>query len=125
MSQSQKEYYLNEQMKSYPKRDGQKKMTIKQILNEIEQKIKEMDMPEQVKDRAEKELKKLRFMPPMSAETTVVRNYLDWIVSLPWNIKTEDIIDIKHAEEVLNKDHYGLEKPKEKNIRVFICQEIF
>lgn len=113
MSQSQKEYYLNEQMKAIQKEMG-KEDDYKADIDEIEQKIKEMNMPEQVKDRAEKELKKLRFMPPMSAETTVVRNYLDWIVSLPWNIKTEDIIDIKHAEEVLNKDHYGLEKPKER-----------
>ncbi len=113
MSQSQKEYYLNEQMKAIQKEMG-KEDDYKADIDEIEQKIKEMVMPEQVKDRAEKELKKLRFMPPMSAETTVVRNYLDWIISLPWNIKTEDIIDIKHAEEVLNKDHYGLEKPKER-----------
>lgn len=113
MSQSQKEYYLNEQMKAIQKEMG-KEDDYKADIDEIEQKIKEMVMPEQIKDKAEKELKKLRFMPPMSAETTVVRNYLDWIVSLPWNIKTEDIIDIKHAEEVLNKDHYGLEKPKER-----------
>lgn len=113
MSQSQKEYYLNEQMKAIQKEMG-KEDDYKADIEEIEQKIKEMDMPEQVKDRAEKELKKLRFMPPMSAETTVVRNYLDWIISIPWNIKTDDIIDIKHAEEVLNKDHYGLEKPKER-----------
>ncbi len=113
MSQSQKEYYLNEQMKAIQKEMG-KEDDYKADIDEIEQKIKEMEMPEQIKDKAEKELKKLRFMPPMSAETTVVRNYLDWIVSLPWNIKTEDIIDIKHAEEVLNKDHYGLEKPKER-----------
>ena len=106
MSQSQKEYYLNEQMKAIQKEMG-KEDDAKADIDEIEQKIKEMVMPEQVKERAEKELKKLRFMPPMSAETTVVRNYLDWIISLPWNIKTEDIIDIKHAEEVLNKDHYG------------------
>ena len=113
MSQSQKEYYLNEQMKAIQKEMG-KEDDYKADIDEIEQKIKEMEMPEQIKDKAEKELKKLRFMPPMSAETTVVRNYLDWIVNLPWNIKTEDIIDIKHAEEVLNKDHYGLEKPKER-----------
>lgn len=113
MSQSQKEYYLNEQMKAIQKEMG-KEDDYKADIEEIEQKIKEMGMPEQVKEKAEKELKKLRFMPPMSAETTVVRNYLDWIISLPWNIKTEDIIDIKNAEEVLNKDHYGLEKPKER-----------
>ena len=113
MSPSQKEYYLNEQMKAIQKEMG-KEDDYKADIDEIEQKIKEMEMPEQIKDKAEKELKKLRFMPPMSAETTVVRNYLDWIVNLPWNIKTEDIIDIKHAEEVLNKDHYGLEKPKER-----------
>ena len=113
MSQSQKEYYLNEQRKAIQNEMGKEDDATADI-DEIEQKIKEMVMPEQVKERAEKELKKLRFMPPMSAETTVVRNYLDWIISLPWNIKTEDIIDIKHAEEVLNKDHYGLEKPKER-----------
>ena len=104
---------IQTEMKAIQKEMG-KEDDYKADIDEIEQKIKEMDMPDQVKDRAEKELKKLRFMPPMSAETTVVRNYLDWIVSLPWNIKTEDIIDIKHAEEVLNKDHYGLEKPKER-----------
>ena len=113
MSQSQKEYYLNEQMKAIQKEMG-KEDDYKADIEEIEQKIKEQAMPEAVKEKAEKELKKLRFMPPMSAETTVVRNYLDWIISLPWNIKTEDIIDIKHAEDVLNKDHYGLEKPKER-----------
>ena len=113
MSQSQKEYYLNEQMKAIQKEMG-KEDDYKADIEEIEQKIKEIAMPEAVKEKAEKELKKLRFMPPMSAETTVVRNYLDWIISLPWNIKTEDIIDIKHAEDVLNKDHYGLEKPKER-----------
>ena len=113
MSQSQKEYYLNEQMKAIQKEMG-KEDDYKADIEEIEQKIKEQAMPEAVKEKAEKELKKLRFMPPMSAETTVVRNYLDWIISLPWNIKTDDIIDIKHAEDVLNKDHYGLEKPKER-----------
>ena len=113
MSQSQKEYYLNEQMKAIQKEMG-KEDDYKADIEEIEQKIKEIAMPEAVKEKAEKELKKLRFMPPMSAETTVVRNYLDWIISLPWNIKTDDIIDIKHAEDVLNKDHYGLEKPKER-----------
>ncbi len=113
MNQSQKEYYLNEQMKAIQKEMG-KEDDYKADIEEIEQKIKELGMPEQAKEKAEKELKKLRFMPSMSAETTVVRNYLDWIISLPWNIRTEDIIDIKHAEEVLNKDHYGLEKPKER-----------
>ncbi len=113
MSQSQKEYYLNEQMKAIQKEMG-KEDDYKADIEEIEQKIQELGMPVMVKEKAEKELKKLRFMPSMSAETTVVRNYLDWIISIPWNIKTEDIIDIKHAEEVLNKDHYGLEKPKER-----------
>lgn len=113
MNQSQKEYYLNEQMKAIQKEMG-KDDDYKADIDEIEQKIKEFAMPSAVKEKAEKELKKLRFMPPMSAETTVVRNYLDWIISIPWNVKTDDIIDIKHAEDVLNKDHYGLEKPKER-----------
>ena len=122
MSQSQKEYYLNEQMKAIQKEMG-KEDDYKADIEEIEQKIKEQAMPEAVKEKAEKELKKLRFMPPMSAETTVVRNYLDWIISLPWNIKTDDIIDIKHAEDVLNKDHYGLEKPKKyERLYYMLCR---
>lgn len=113
MSQSQKEYYLNEKMKAIQSEMG-KEDDYKADIDEIEQKLKELVLPDAVREKAERELKKMRLMPPMSAETTVVRNYLDWIVSLPWNIRTEDSLDIKHAEEVLNKDHFGLEKPKER-----------
>ncbi len=112
MAQNQKEYYLTEQMKAIQKEMG--KDDYKEDIEEIEQKIKEIAMPEAVKEKAEKELKKLKLMPQMSAESTVVRNYLDWIINIPWGVKTEDIIDIKNAEDILNKDHYGLEKPKER-----------
>ena len=86
----------------------------KNELEELEDRIKKKDMSAEAKARVKKELKKLKMMSPMSAEATVVRNYIDWILTLPWSDKTEDNKNIKDAESVLNADHYGLKKPKER-----------
>lgn len=123
MNQSQKEYYLNEKIKAIQKEMG-KEDEYKADIEEIEQKVKELKLPDAVREKAEREIKKMRLMPPMSAETTVVRNYLDWIVSLPWNIRTDDALDIKHAEDILNRDHYGLEKPKERILEFLAVRKL-
>ena len=113
MERSQKEYYLNEQMRAIQRELGEKD-EFKSEIQEIEEKIKQKKLSAEAKDKVEKELKKLKMMSPMSAEATVVRNYVDWILSLPWNEFTEDKLDIKEAERVLEEDHYGLEKVKQR-----------
>ena len=113
MEKNQKEYYLNEQMQAIQKELGERD-EFKNELEELEDRIKKKDMSAEAKARVKKELKKLKMMSPMSAEATVVRNYIDWILSLPWSDKTEDNKNIKDAEAVLDSDHYGLKKPKER-----------
>lgn len=113
MAKAQREYYLNEQIKSINKELGRDE-DFKEDLDEIETKIKKMDLPDHVREKAQKELRKLKLMSPMSSESAVVRNYLDWIVSLPWGIKTEDLKDLVAAQSILDRDHYGLVKPKER-----------
>jgi ATP-dependent Lon protease len=113
MERSQKEYYLNEQMQAIQKELGEKD-EFKVELAQIEKAIKSKAMSKEAKEKATKELKKLKMMSPMSAEATVVRNYIDWIISLPWGEYTEDRNDLKLAQEVLDEDHYGLEEVKER-----------
>jgi ATP-dependent Lon protease len=113
MEKSQKEYYLNEQMQAIQKELGEKD-EFKAELQAIEKQIKTKPMSKEAKEKATKELKKLRMMSPMSAEATVVRNYIDWLISLPWGEYTEDSTDLKLAEDILNEDHYGLEDVKER-----------
>jgi len=113
MERSQKEYYLNEQMQAIQKELGEKD-EFKAELQAIEKQIRAKNMSKEAKEKCTKELKKLKMMSPMSAEATVVRNYIDWIVSLPWNEFTVDRHDIKLAEDKLNEDHYGLEEVKER-----------
>ena len=113
MEKSQKEYYLNEQMQAIQKELGEKD-EFKAELMAIEKQIKSKAMSKEAKEKATKELKKLKMMSPMSAEATVVRNYIDWIISLPWGEYTEDSHDLGVAEEILNEDHYGLEDVKER-----------
>lgn len=115
MEKTQREYYLNEQMKAIQRElgDGDNGAERDEI-GEIEEKIANTPMSEEARAKAEQEVKKLRQMSPMSAESTVVRNYLDWLVSLPWSRKKEVVRDLQHAEDVLNADHYGLEKVKER-----------
>src|SRR6478752_4133474 len=111
MERAQKEYYLNEKIKAIQKELGRGE---KSEFDELKKKIESAGMPKEVKDKAVQELKKLEAMPPMSAESTVSRNYLDWLLAVPWKKKSKEIRNISRAEKVLNEDHYGLEKIKER-----------
>ncbi len=121
MEKTQREYYLNEQMKAIQKELGDQDDG-RDELAELEQKIAEKPLSEEAKSKAEQELKKLRQMSPMSAESTVVRNYLDWILALPWGENKEVATDLLKAEEVLDGDHYGLEKVKERILEYLAVQ---
>ncbi len=121
MERSQKEYYLNEQMRAIQKELGEKD-EFKQELLEIEERIATGRLSREAKGKAEGELRKLKMMSPMSAEATVVRNYLDWLLALPWKKGTRDRLDLKLAEEVLEGDHYGLEKVKERILEYLAVQ---
>lgn len=123
MSKAQKEYYLGEQVKAINEELG-KDDDFKADMDELEEKIKNSKCSDTVRERAEKELKKLKMMSPMSAEATVVRNYLDWLLSMPWEIYTEDDLQIDHAEKILNRDHYGLEKPKERILEYLAVKKL-
>ncbi|MHA7833612.1 MAG: endopeptidase La [Algiphilus sp.] len=121
MEKSQREYYLNEQMKAIQKELGE----IDEAPNEIEElgnKIEKAGMPKAVKTKATAEFNKLKMMSPMSAEATVVRNYLDWLTSVPWKKRTRTQIDLDRAQEILDRDHYGLEKVKERIIEYLAVQ---
>jgi ATP-dependent Lon protease len=114
MEKAQREYYLNEQMKAIQKELGTAD-DLKSEIDEFEEKLKEKELPEDVEQRVKREINKLRMMSSMSAEATVVRNYIDWLLDLPWTKeKTEDRLDLKEAAAILDEDHYGLEKPKER-----------
>jgi len=121
MEKSQREYYLNEQVKAIQKELGEGDEGAD--IEEIEKKIKAAHMPKEARAKAEAELKKLKLMSPMSAEATVVRNYIDVLVSLPWKKKTKINTDLKHAEEVLEADHYGLDKVKERIVEYLAVQQ--
>ena len=123
MERSQKEYYLNEQMRAIQKELGEKD-EFKNEIQEIEEKLKQKKLSAEAKEKVDKELKKLKMMSPMSAEATVVRNYIDWILSLPWNEFTDDKLDIIEAEKVLEEDHYGLEKVKERILEYLAVQSL-
>lgn len=113
IEKNQKEYYLNEQMKAIQKELSQKDDFQKE-LDAMRAKIKKNGLPAHAKEAAEKELDRLAKMAPFSPEATVSRTYLDWLLNLPWNVTTKDVLDLKKAKEVLDEDHYGLEKPKER-----------
>jgi len=121
MEKSQREYYLNEQVKAIQKElgDGEEGTDF----DELEKKIKAAHMPKEARNKAESELKKLRLMSPMSAEATVVRNYIDVLVGLPWKKKTKISADLKKAEVVLEEDHYGLDKVKERILEYLAVQQ--
>ena len=120
MEKSQREYYLNEQVKAIQKELGEGEEGAD--LEEMEKRIKAARMPKDARKKAENELKKLRLMSPMSAEATVVRNYLETLVNLPWKKKSKISKDIPAAEKVLNTDHYGLEKVKERILEYLAVQ---
>jgi ATP-dependent Lon protease len=113
MEKAQKEYYLNEKMKAIQKELGRKDEKGNEI-DDLKKKIEQSKMPKDVEEKAVQELKRLEAMPPMSAEATVSRNYLDWLIAVPWHKKTKESRDLKRAEEILNEDHYGLEKIKDR-----------
>ncbi len=123
MERSQKEYYLNEQMRAIQKELGEKD-EFKQELLELEEKIEKARMSKEATEKANGELRKLKMMSPMSAEATVVRNYIDWLVALPWRKGSKDEIDLNHAEEILEADHYGLEKVKERILEYLAVQAL-
>src|SRR2546425_884554 len=111
MERAQKEYYLNEKMKAIQKELGRGE---KNEIDELKKKIDSAGMSKEVHEKAIQELKRLEMMPPMSAESTVSRNYLDWLLAVPWKKKSKEIRDIALAEKILEEDHYGLEKIKER-----------
>jgi len=123
MEKTQKEYYLREQMKAIQKELGEKEGRGNEI-EELRNQLKEAGLPEKVHEKVEKEIDRLEKMPSASAESGVIRNYIDWLLSLPWNKSTEDDLDLKKAEEVLNEDHYGLEKPKERVLEYLAVQKL-
>ncbi|MGB0508221.1 MAG: LON peptidase substrate-binding domain-containing protein, partial [Pikeienuella sp.] len=122
MERTQREYYLNEQMKAIQKELGEGEDG-RDDAAEFEDKINETKLSKEADEKARAELKKLRQMPPMSAEATVVRNYLDWILSIPWGKRSRVKKNLKKAEEILDADHYGLEKVKERMVEYLAVQQ--
>jgi ATP-dependent Lon protease len=123
MEKTQKEYYLNEQMRAIQKELGEKD-EFKNEIQELEEKLHQKKMPAEAREKCEREIKKLKMMSPMSAEATVVRNYLDWFLALPWFEYTEDKLDIQEAERILEEDHYGLEKVKQRILEYLAVQTL-
>jgi ATP-dependent Lon protease len=121
MEKTQKEYYLSEQMRAIQKEMGDRD-DITTELKDLEDQIKKKKMSPEATDKVKKEFKKLKMMPPMSAEVTVVRNYIDWILSLPWFEKTEAKLNIDEAARILEEDHYGLKDPKERILEYLAVQ---
>src|SRR5216683_2076847 len=122
MEKAQKEYYLNEQIKAIHKELGRKDERAE--LDELKKKIEEAGMTEEAKEKAMQELHRLEAMPPMSAEGTVSRTYIDWLVSVPWKTKSKEIRDLTKAEEVLNEDHFGLEKIKDRILEYLAVRQL-
>ncbi len=121
MEKAQKEYYLNEKIKAIQKELGRGE---KSEFDELKKKIEAAGMPKDVLDKSIQELKKLEAMPPMSAESTVSRNYLDWLLAVPWKKRSKEIRSIDHAETILNQDHYGLEKIKERILEFLAVRQL-
>jgi ATP-dependent Lon protease len=121
MERAQKEYYLNEKIKAIQKELGRGE---KSEFDELKKKIEAAGMPQEVKEKAVQELKKLEAMPPMSAESTVSRNYLDWLLAVPWKKRSKEIRNISRAEKTLNEDHYGLEKIKERILEFLAVRQL-
>jgi len=121
MEKAQKEYYLNEKIKAIQKELGRGE---KSEFDELKKKIEAAGMPKDVLDKSLQELKKLEAMPPMSAESTVSRNYLDWLLAVPWKKRSKEIRSIEHAETILNEDHYGLEKIKERILEFLAVRQL-
>jgi len=123
MERAQKEYYLNEKMKAIQKELGRKDERLSEI-EELRKRIEQARMSKDALDKASAELKRLEAMPPMSAEATVSRNYLDWLIAVPWFKKTRERKDLKEAERILNEDHHGLEKIKERILEFLAVRQL-
>ncbi len=123
MEKTEKEYYLNEQMRAIQKELGERD-EFKSEIAELEEKLKQKKMPDEARAKIAKEVKKLKMMSPMSAEATVVRNYIDWCLALPWQEYSQDKLDISEAERILDEDHYGLQKPKERILEYLAVQKL-
>lgn len=123
MEKTQKEYYLREQMKAIQKELGEKEGRAGEV-EELREQMAKQELPERVKEKVEKEIDRLEKMPASSAEGGVIRNYVDWLLALPWTTKTEDDLDIHKAEQVLNEDHYSLDKPKERVLEYLAVQQL-
>jgi ATP-dependent Lon protease len=123
MEKTQREYYLNEQMRAIQKEMGDKDDG-KSEIKELEEKLKQKRMPREAAEKTAQEIKKLKLMSPMSAEAAVVRNYVDWLLALPWYERTQDKVNIDQALTILDSDHYGLEKPKERVLEFLAVQAL-
>jgi len=123
LNKNQREYYLRQQLKAIQKELGEGDPRSSEV-EEIEKKIEEAKMSPEARKVADKELERLKMIPPESAEHTVVRTYLDWLVSLPWGVSTEDNLDIRHARQVLDEDHYDLEKIKERILEFLAVRKL-
>jgi ATP-dependent Lon protease len=123
MEKTQKEYYLREQMKAIQKELGDKEGRAGEV-DELRSQLAEAELPEKVREKVEKEIDRLEKMPATSAEGGVIRNYIDWLLGLPWSKSTEDDLDLNIAEDILNEDHFGLEKPKERVLEYLAVQKL-
>lgn len=123
MERSQKEYYLNEQLQAIQKELGEKDDFQKEVL-ELEEKARKMKWPKEADDKTAREIKKLKMMSPMSAEAAVIRNYIDWMITLPWQNYVKEKRDIQQAENILNEDHWGLDKVKERILEYLAVRTI-
>jgi len=123
MEKTQKEYYLREQLKAIQKELGETNGELSEV-ERLREKITEANMPQRILDVALKEVERFEKVPQSSAESSVIRNYLDWLISLPWSEETEDTIEIQHAEKILDEDHYGLEKVKERILEYLAVQKL-
>lgn len=124
MEKTQREYYLREQIKAIQKELGERDEKGTTEADDFRAKIEEIGLPDEVKEKALRELERLEKMPPMAAEAVVVRNYLEWVTSLPWSKFTEDEIDLKKAEEILENEHFGLKKPKDRILEYLAVRKL-
>jgi len=123
MEKAQKEYYLNEKIKAIHQELGRKDDRTDEI-EELKERIEEVGMPKEAREKADQELKRLEAMPPVSAEATVSRNYIDWLVSVPWKKRSREIKDLDRAQKILDEDHYGLEKIKERILEFLAVRQL-
>ncbi|TVX87229.1 endopeptidase La [Paenibacillus agilis] len=123
IEKTQKEYYLREQMKAIQKELGDKEGRVGEV-EELREQLKSLEAPEKVLEKLSKEIDRLEKIPPSSAEGAVVRNYIDWVMQIPWGTRTEDDLDLHKAESILEADHYGLDKPKERVLEYLAVQQL-